>query len=242
VGGSQFEGFQSILEKYRSDFHSSRTPKSLEAHYYRMKRTGALEKPFSPSVVPISTPTLSSSSLPLTQSSSLQNTNIANPPSSPSTPAQKAATLPTKSSILTPIIIPKTSPVTTPVSPSFTTTTTTTTTATTTPQQPQSTQEQGEVAFDPLKLDPSLLSPPLDLSDVEKQIIMETDTINNEEKGTNGVQAKRKEYGTLEKHSLRDTLRTEKEYEKEREKERDPKLLALLRGRKVIAIQCLMSH
>jgi hypothetical protein len=33
------------LEKYRDSFHSSRTAKSLEAHYYRMKRTGAFEKP-----------------------------------------------------------------------------------------------------------------------------------------------------------------------------------------------------
>jgi hypothetical protein len=41
VNGS-FVSFQYILEKYRDKFHSSRTAKSLEAHYYRMKRTGAL--------------------------------------------------------------------------------------------------------------------------------------------------------------------------------------------------------
>lgn len=41
VNGS-FISFQYILEKYRDKFHSSRTAKSLEAHYYRMKRTGAL--------------------------------------------------------------------------------------------------------------------------------------------------------------------------------------------------------
>jgi len=37
----QFQ-FQQILEKYRSQFHSSRTAKSLEAHYYRMKRSNHL--------------------------------------------------------------------------------------------------------------------------------------------------------------------------------------------------------
>eukprot|EP01119_Soliformovum_irregulare_P025141 TRINITY_DN9229_c0_g1_i1.p1 TRINITY_DN9229_c0_g1~~TRINITY_DN9229_c0_g1_i1.p1 ORF type:complete len:226 (-),score=42.29 TRINITY_DN9229_c0_g1_i1:669-1346(-) len=36
--------FLHILEKFRDKFHSSRTAKSLEAHYYRMKRTGAISK------------------------------------------------------------------------------------------------------------------------------------------------------------------------------------------------------
>ena len=35
--------FQKLLEKYRTVFHSSRTAKSLEAHYYRMKRDGKLK-------------------------------------------------------------------------------------------------------------------------------------------------------------------------------------------------------
>ena len=35
--------FQNILESYRSQFHSSRTAKSLEAHYYRMKRSSNLD-------------------------------------------------------------------------------------------------------------------------------------------------------------------------------------------------------
>ena len=42
VVNHQFQ-FQHVLEKYRSQFHSSRTAKSLEAHYYRMKRSHNLE-------------------------------------------------------------------------------------------------------------------------------------------------------------------------------------------------------
>jgi hypothetical protein len=37
-----FVSYQQILEHYRDYFHSSRTAKSLEAHFYRMKRTGGL--------------------------------------------------------------------------------------------------------------------------------------------------------------------------------------------------------
>eukprot|EP01121_Diplochlamys_sp_Union-15-3_P022834 TRINITY_DN9843_c0_g1_i1.p1 TRINITY_DN9843_c0_g1~~TRINITY_DN9843_c0_g1_i1.p1 ORF type:complete len:223 (-),score=21.20 TRINITY_DN9843_c0_g1_i1:38-706(-) len=39
-----FIGFQGVIAKYRPKFHASRTAKSLEAHYYRMKRIGTLEK------------------------------------------------------------------------------------------------------------------------------------------------------------------------------------------------------
>jgi len=38
-----FIGFQQILDKYRDQFHPCRTVKSLEAHFYRLKRTGALD-------------------------------------------------------------------------------------------------------------------------------------------------------------------------------------------------------
>jgi len=44
VSKEPFLGFQAVLEKFRPKFHVSRTAKSLEAHYYRMKRTGVLEK------------------------------------------------------------------------------------------------------------------------------------------------------------------------------------------------------
>lgn len=36
--------FQRVLENNRASFHPSRTAKSLEAHYYRMKRKGTLDK------------------------------------------------------------------------------------------------------------------------------------------------------------------------------------------------------
>lgn len=38
-----FIGFQQILDKYRDQFHPCRTVKSLEAHFYRLKRTGAFD-------------------------------------------------------------------------------------------------------------------------------------------------------------------------------------------------------
>ena len=37
-GSANFRSFVHVLETHRPQFHSSRTPKSLEAHYYRMKR------------------------------------------------------------------------------------------------------------------------------------------------------------------------------------------------------------
>eukprot|EP01104_Vermistella_antarctica_P017077 TRINITY_DN598_c0_g1_i1.p1 TRINITY_DN598_c0_g1~~TRINITY_DN598_c0_g1_i1.p1 ORF type:complete len:625 (-),score=147.21 TRINITY_DN598_c0_g1_i1:108-1859(-) len=40
---SEKTGFKRVLERNRSTFHSSRTVKSLEAHYYRMKRGGLLD-------------------------------------------------------------------------------------------------------------------------------------------------------------------------------------------------------
>ena len=43
VIGSTFN-FLQMLERHRPEFHYSRTPKSLEAHYYRMKRNGTLDK------------------------------------------------------------------------------------------------------------------------------------------------------------------------------------------------------
>lgn len=52
---NQFQ-FQHILETYRAQFHSSRTAKSLEAHYYRMKRSdnlGMPDDPQPPHVCPI---------------------------------------------------------------------------------------------------------------------------------------------------------------------------------------------
>jgi len=44
VANTKFRGFQNVLERHRVYFHSSRTAKSLEAHFYRMKRTGSLAK------------------------------------------------------------------------------------------------------------------------------------------------------------------------------------------------------
>lgn len=42
---SDFAGFQHLLEKYRAKFHPSRTARSLEAHYYKMKRGGMIQEP-----------------------------------------------------------------------------------------------------------------------------------------------------------------------------------------------------
>ncbi|KAL0212808.1 hypothetical protein RCL1_006434 [Eukaryota sp. TZLM3-RCL] len=63
-----FISFSDILEKNRSKFHPTRTPKSLEAHYYKMKRSGNL-----PAAVPMSSISSATNAEP---SSSLMSTAL----------------------------------------------------------------------------------------------------------------------------------------------------------------------
>mmetsp|Transcript_15814 Transcript_15814/g.17569 ORF Transcript_15814/g.17569 Transcript_15814/m.17569 type:complete len:497 (+) Transcript_15814:52-1542(+) len=48
--GPSVNNFQQVLEKHRLIFHPTRTAKSLEAHYYRLKRSGSLNSSHNSSV------------------------------------------------------------------------------------------------------------------------------------------------------------------------------------------------
>ncbi|KAL0228845.1 hypothetical protein GEMRC1_013465 [Eukaryota sp. GEM-RC1] len=61
---NNFVSFANILETHKSKFHPTRTPKSLEAHYYKMKRAGNLPAAVPMASAPIPAPPAPSSLLP----------------------------------------------------------------------------------------------------------------------------------------------------------------------------------
>ena len=82
AGAPDFVSFQRTLEKYRDIFHSSRTPKSLEAHYYRLKRSRPAPDSITPSTS-VTSPNLQNNQLPVVGSATVPVTPTTLTPSTP---------------------------------------------------------------------------------------------------------------------------------------------------------------
>lgn len=80
---ADFPGFQTLLEDFRNKFHPSRTARSLEAHYYKMKRgkqSAEASNPIPPSPIQV-TPHPNLSSTPTTSDTPQGHLILAPPPS-----------------------------------------------------------------------------------------------------------------------------------------------------------------